>query len=336
MPISSKPTVPQELQETVIDCLCDDYVTLKSCALVSRAWWPRCRYHLRSTLTLADSKSLEVAKALFSDPAVAFIVRKLSIGATQSYPHWSPAHLSIIAPLVHLTHLSIAFQLMTRLAIDATFPAQIPTLTHLTLNKAMFPSFDTFEAFLNRFPNVQSLNLRLIYWSRAITSSQYLAQSQSSPGFLKLSTLRISAMDDPGIIDIANCVIARSLRIQTLILVVLKYRPCPFLIRPTLENDALNYLLRCAAPSLHAMEMRAFPPHLLSDGRIALAEQAIASDPERFAKLKRITFAQSEDMCFVDTDTLAIRVGNVAPRLVQRYHVTTTMKAEVPQEPPWA
>jgi len=50
--MKTEPTLPNEIQDRILDFLYDSNSDLKTCALVCRAWVPASRYHLFSKVEL--------------------------------------------------------------------------------------------------------------------------------------------------------------------------------------------------------------------------------------------------------------------------------------------
>ncbi|KZT00701.1 uncharacterized protein LAESUDRAFT_612207, partial [Laetiporus sulphureus 93-53] len=56
---STLPQLPVWVWENVIDHLWDDQWTLRKCRLVCRAWYPPCRFHLRTDITIYSVKGVK-------------------------------------------------------------------------------------------------------------------------------------------------------------------------------------------------------------------------------------------------------------------------------------
>ena len=65
----SDPYLPEELLDHVVDLLCDERDTLKSCCLVSKSWIPRSRKHLFAKVEFFGTENLESWKTTFPDPS---------------------------------------------------------------------------------------------------------------------------------------------------------------------------------------------------------------------------------------------------------------------------
>ena len=66
MPCNS---LPPEILDLIVDNLCDDSTTLKSCCFVSKSWVPRTRRHLFTRIELTTTPSLERWMKAFPDPS---------------------------------------------------------------------------------------------------------------------------------------------------------------------------------------------------------------------------------------------------------------------------
>jgi len=65
----SKPHIPPEILDDVVDLLCDEPETLEECCLVSKSWIPRTRKHLFAEVNFPNQADLESWKNLFPDPS---------------------------------------------------------------------------------------------------------------------------------------------------------------------------------------------------------------------------------------------------------------------------
>ena len=66
-PAMSKPYLPRETLDYIIDLLHDERETLKQCCLVSKSWAPRTRKHLFAHIRLYSASDLESWKKTFPD-----------------------------------------------------------------------------------------------------------------------------------------------------------------------------------------------------------------------------------------------------------------------------
>ena len=76
----SDPYLPEELLDHVVDLLCDERDTLKSCCLVSKSWIPCSRKHLFAKVEFFGTENLESWKTTFPDPSTspAYYAKSLS------------------------------------------------------------------------------------------------------------------------------------------------------------------------------------------------------------------------------------------------------------------
>ncbi|TCD66919.1 POC1 centriolar protein [Steccherinum ochraceum] len=184
------PSLPQELVEYIIDILWDQHATLRSCSLVSQAWCPRCRYHLRRVVVLSDSDD-EAKAALYRDPSITSSVRHLTIRTLHQsqWLSWFPNILPIVEDMKHVTRLRIhVVNWGVRLG-DGFFRAQRSSLTHLTLDGVNFDSFATFTYVTAAFHKLESLTLLYVRWVSRLGPVRYEDWADGSK--LNLKTLRL-------------------------------------------------------------------------------------------------------------------------------------------------
>lgn len=185
-----RPSLPQELVEYIIDILWDQHATLRSCSLVSQAWCPRCRYHLRRVVVLSDSDD-EAKAALYRDPSITSSVRHLTIRTLHQsqWLSWFPNILPIVEDMKHVTRLRIhVVNWGVRLG-DGFFRAQRSSLTHLTLDGVNFDSFATFTYVTAAFHKLESLTLLYVRWVSRLGPVRYEDWADGSK--LNLKTLRL-------------------------------------------------------------------------------------------------------------------------------------------------
>lgn len=171
----SRPALPIELCERVIDHLWADKSALITCMLVCHAWCPRSRFHLNSAVTLADWRHTQRFSQLLKGeswlrPGVTSITISPSSGAPRLPMSNFTAFSSMLAgklPFLHsvfiwnaewhprtmhhntFCHLS-AFTTLNLLCLHcATFPSKLilarligalPSLTHLWCTSIIFRS----------------------------------------------------------------------------------------------------------------------------------------------------------------------------------------------------
>ena len=80
----SKPRLPEELLDHIVDFLHDEEYALKNCSLVSKPWISRARKHLFASIKFRPEKNLGLWKETFPDPSTspACYARTLIIGCS--------------------------------------------------------------------------------------------------------------------------------------------------------------------------------------------------------------------------------------------------------------
>ena len=82
----SKPRLPPEILDYVVDLLHDELEALKGCSLVSGSWIPRARKHLFAKISFNTGKDLESWKKMFPDPKTSpgSYTRTLTVGSSHA------------------------------------------------------------------------------------------------------------------------------------------------------------------------------------------------------------------------------------------------------------
>jgi hypothetical protein len=77
----SRPRLPQETSDYIVDLLHDERETLRSCCLVSKSWVPRSRRHLFGMIRLVYPTEIQRWTEAFPDPAIspAYYTRSLLV-----------------------------------------------------------------------------------------------------------------------------------------------------------------------------------------------------------------------------------------------------------------
>lgn len=162
------PQLPQEVAETIIDCLVSkrnplylDSVLLRnlgSCALVCRAWVPRTRFHQFSTRCMHGPMNWE---KIFKMPHYSQLLRTIDFFA------YSPQDITSFFQVIHQFHA------LTYLQMGSLNVAEVPPFdgSSLPLRKIRFDDFGgkTLNAiwkFLCTFPHLEILDFNSLYVSQ--------------------------------------------------------------------------------------------------------------------------------------------------------------------------
>ncbi|GJE86428.1 hypothetical protein PsYK624_025080 [Phanerochaete sordida] len=187
--------IPVEVVEHIIDYLADHRRTLKACALTSRAWLPRARYHLYSTLVVRR-RGLDPYKLRFY-PQVARCIRHIVIRDGL----WLEVTNSVLVKLGHveILHLSIPYGHMSSDISPAQFP-HFPMLKQLRLENVAFHSGEQLLSVLRKLPELSSLSVPLISmnYSDAATSEECITSSRLPRVRLPLQFVHLSVRPTPG------------------------------------------------------------------------------------------------------------------------------------------
>ena len=149
---------PQEITDSIIDCLAHDRDALKTCALTRRAWVHRSRHHLHRRVTIDGN--LNRRPDYYSTPAAQHI-RDLKLvsppqprsGSVDRSSAWTT-----ISRFTEITSLTIIFSYWSGESFRALEPIT-RNVQHLELLVASFGNCDEFFGFIAMFPNLQSLAL---------------------------------------------------------------------------------------------------------------------------------------------------------------------------------
>lgn len=234
--MSNHSCFPTEVYESVIDAVHTDRTgsygtfstscrTLRSCALVSRAWRPRSQRWLFQTVELSDATNLyKFAAGLDESPSLAGYVRVLHLIGhllhnPQSVVALFPAML--MGKLPNLHSLSIirvvehggrpvecpgsseptqcsTQKMLPYLPIHPRFPAVLSQFTgvnQLYLYSVSFPSFGDFVRTLSAFRDLRDLRCSYIHWSTLGSPPLCLVRARETGGLLpKLSVLKARFM----------------------------------------------------------------------------------------------------------------------------------------------
>ena len=169
--------LPQEVIDSVIDCLADDIDSLKRCALVHRTWLPRARYHLHREVTI-DCSHKKVPSANYYSTGAAKYIRSLKLIA----PPQPPVHgardskaravWKIVPRFTELHTLTILFSNWT--GTGKTYEWLRPVARHVTRLNLIFASFsrvtDFFE-FVAMFPALEGLSLTNLSFGTSVLTA---------------------------------------------------------------------------------------------------------------------------------------------------------------------
>ena len=167
MPVHSRVIFPRELTDTVFDNLSDDYASLKSCALVCRAWKPSSQRALfrsirfeQAKMDALDRSMTALAKVLQENPQLAELVREIRL-------QWSMtsviSFLNEVPDLPMVEHLELKYISFVSWADEAVeAPQKIltsPTLRRLKLTDTTFEDMEQFrKVFMNCGVNVDTIH----------------------------------------------------------------------------------------------------------------------------------------------------------------------------------
>ncbi|KAI0090968.1 hypothetical protein BDY19DRAFT_932660 [Irpex rosettiformis] len=150
---------PQEITDSIIDCLAHDRGALKSCALTRRAWLHRSRHHLHRKVALDGN--IYRRPDYYSTPAAQHI-RDLKLVSPPQPPRSGSVDQSgtwtIISRFTEINTLTILYSSWSGESYKYLAPIT-NNVTHLELLVASFGNCDEFFAFVAMFPNLQSLAL---------------------------------------------------------------------------------------------------------------------------------------------------------------------------------
>lgn len=167
MPVHSRVIFPRELTDTVLDNLSDDYASLKSCALVCRAWKPSSQRALFRSIRFEqvkmdafDRSMTAFAKVLQESPQLAKLVREIRL-------QWSMTNvisfLNEVPDLPMVEHLELKYISFISWADDAVEALQriltLPTTRRLKLTDTTFEDMEQFrKVFVNCGVNVETVH----------------------------------------------------------------------------------------------------------------------------------------------------------------------------------
>jgi hypothetical protein len=97
----TKPRLPNEIQDHILDFLHNSKPTLKACALVCRAWVPTSRYHLFSKIQMPEREANAFAE-LFESPncTIRHVKTCSSSSAAMKGMYFGTSHLPLFTSCV--------------------------------------------------------------------------------------------------------------------------------------------------------------------------------------------------------------------------------------------
>lgn len=207
MLVASYQQIPIEICEHIIDQIPEVYFmedrppVLLACALVSRLWVPRCRVHLFKNIELTSVNTQPFIKTLIEYPYLGENVQYLIIsGFTKSEVHsW------IYDILYNLPKVLSKVCALTLHALPVLHQASVPLLgqfssiTILTLDNLHKFSFAEITRLINRFTNLQALNVESCGWK----SSSHVYRGKSHK-LVSLDILCTPSMNN----DVSSWIIA--------------------------------------------------------------------------------------------------------------------------------
>ena len=163
----SRPRIPPELLDHVVDFLHDSSDTLKSCSFVSKSWIPRTRMYLFAKIRFRHAEDLESWNTVFTDPSTspALYTETLIIespGVIAAAGTRRDCWLSGFSRVVHLTLNTIEKGHEQTVTSLIPFHGFSPALKSLTLRVASDVAFTPPQIFnlIRSFPLLEDLSLK--------------------------------------------------------------------------------------------------------------------------------------------------------------------------------
>ncbi|TDL26661.1 hypothetical protein BD410DRAFT_836514 [Rickenella mellea] len=152
-----------ELTDIIIDYLCDDRPSLRSCSLVCRSWLPSSRFHLISTLELDFYSDFEKRFPIISslDSTIPPYVRHLKLAVCYVWEERLVDCLSMLPTFGALKSISLSFVAWSELTLEAknSLLDVLRGLKILRLNHIQFDTFEEALEFLSLVPSLECLSL---------------------------------------------------------------------------------------------------------------------------------------------------------------------------------
>ncbi|KAM5543321.1 hypothetical protein V8D89_003195 [Ganoderma adspersum] len=165
--LSTRPVLPRELEDLVIDHLHDDILALSACAIVCSNWLPRTRQHLFRSITLSCGKLRCFRNLLDNAPAIGACIRFLAVDCAaprvvdcltciQLGMDSDLEFFDLLRPMENLRRLEAA-----RLKLEPTSLPMLESLEELRLTRNRFfcvhMSLNRFVDWLFELPHLRSL-----------------------------------------------------------------------------------------------------------------------------------------------------------------------------------
>ncbi|KAJ6466934.1 hypothetical protein C8R45DRAFT_1020519 [Mycena sanguinolenta] len=174
--------LPQELVDTILDCLEGDLASLKACSLVSRGWVARSRSYLFESLSIQPENIL-VFRDLLRSPCSTFTPHVHNLSAKRQHEHQNDPCFNGIAPDLRLLENVRTLKMWLGVVVDSDrskedaffrtgFPTAFPNVTHLVLT-CYFASYQSSARpvplieMICLFPALRSLHIEKISGSVA-------------------------------------------------------------------------------------------------------------------------------------------------------------------------
>lgn len=154
-----------ELLDRVIDYLHYDQNSLRSCAMVTRAWLPSCRFHLLDETTIVGSEGFEtLLMRLKESPEVGLYLRRLNISIFLPIPPSPYGELSrvldFIAAAPKLNSLTLSNTDWSLDVLTTVPPLTAASVRDLSIESCTFAVPATLAHLLDAFPSLKRLSIQ--------------------------------------------------------------------------------------------------------------------------------------------------------------------------------
>lgn len=183
--------IPPEIVDHIIDYIHDDHRALDACALTSKTFLPRSRYHLFGAVSLDKRSNNHLLTRLYHAPHLASYVRTLQIRRARYTPGSAPSPsppspspgVTLFVEREHgescwvfllFASLHVALRSVTRLEMEGVAFTQtfihnlrilLPNLQELRLNGCYFDSFPRCFELHSAFPRLRSVILSEVVYT---------------------------------------------------------------------------------------------------------------------------------------------------------------------------
>jgi|SRR5882762_8682240 hypothetical protein len=162
--------LPSELTDEIIGYLKADRCALKTCSTVCKAWLPKARHHIFSSLSLSPSKSARFLELVDSPlSTIAPYVQHLDV--TRTYGggglSWFKDLLPrlVIFTAVHSMTLTLANFVSAEADLRLMFGSTFQMLKHLALHRCRFKAFAQIVGLMCACPNLESFTSTDLTWN---------------------------------------------------------------------------------------------------------------------------------------------------------------------------